>query len=224
MSATSWDEDFASGDYSEWTVVTGEFTASSEHLRAVSHLGNVIYHASDCVFGKWYFELWENETEAIDQHVFFIADGSDIATINGYSISIEYGISDHITLYKWTNGIPISLDQDVLDGGIGWYRYNVTRTTIYEFEIARILGTESVNSLSASDNSYISSVNFVWSSEPAGGALDNIEVLCEGTGTGGGSPGPVPPSPSPPGFLELVMIAGVSVVAVVCILIYRRRH
>jgi hypothetical protein len=78
VSATSWSDDFTSGNYSDWTVVTGQYTSSDEYLREVDHTANVSYHPSDCSYGNWWFDLWENVTSMIEQHVFSLHMGQTL--------------------------------------------------------------------------------------------------------------------------------------------------
>jgi len=135
--ALVWSDDFGDDNYDGWTIVSGEFTCDSTYgLRAVATGWSTASHDSHVAFGMWLFRLEENASSPTDQHVFFIALGSGISTVDGYSLCVDIGATSYISLYVWNSGSSTLLDQIVRPAGNwGLYEYNVTRDITGSFEV-----------------------------------------------------------------------------------------
>ena len=211
--ANGWSDDFNDGDYDGWEVVYGEFVASSNVLRAVSSGFNVIYHNSTCAYGVWLFDLWENSTAQIDQHVFFISLDWTLNFTTGYSVSLEYGVISNLTLYRWVDDVSTILARTQLPSSPpGWYSYNVTRTQLGHFDVLR----DGVPELFADDNTITTSDYFVYDAD-GGGAIDNIIVVCGGAATTPTTDGP------PECIIYIIVIVIIFIIIIICIWRYMRR-
>jgi hypothetical protein len=171
--ANGWSDDFNDGNYDHWTVVNGQFSASTFELNTfMSDAGlNTIYHNSTCAYGNWVFELWNNVT---DQHIFFISTDWNTNLTEAYSVSLEdFGAS--LTLYRWNGLVSTVLDTTTLSivSGFGYHSYNVTRSDMGHFDVLR----DGVLELSADDNTITTSEYFIYSLDGIG-AIDNIVVSC----------------------------------------------
>ncbi|MHA1904123.1 MAG: hypothetical protein ACXADL_09420 [Candidatus Thorarchaeota archaeon] len=213
--ANGWSDDFDDGNYDDWNVVYGQFDASSNVLRAEASGINVIYHNSTCAYGVWLFDLWENSTAQIDQHVFFISLDWTLNDTTGYSVSLEYGATSTLTLYRWDNDVSTVLARtDLPDDPPGWYSYNVTRTQDGHFDVLR----DGTPELFADDNTITTSDYFVYDSNE-GGAIDNIVVVC-------GGPGTTPTTDGQPDciiYIIVIIIVFMCGIIIICIWVYRRR-
>ncbi|MFW9797986.1 MAG: hypothetical protein ACFFE2_13175 [Candidatus Thorarchaeota archaeon] len=179
--AYTWGDNFNDGDYDNWTVLYGQFSAADFYLNTfMSPLGiNTIYHSSLCAYGNWVFERWENVT---DQHTFFISTNWNTTIHDAYSVSVEYGTISNLTLYRWDGEISTVIDQTTIvpEAPGEFHFYNISRTTSGHFDVLR----DGVLELSADDNVITTSEYFIYSLDGIG-AIDNIFVACDAaTGCG----------------------------------------
>ncbi|MFW9812515.1 MAG: hypothetical protein ACFFF9_08660 [Candidatus Thorarchaeota archaeon] len=170
-----WTDNFNDGDYNNWTVLYGTFSATSFELNTFASPGgiNTIYHDSLCVYGNWVFELWENET---DQDVFFISTDWNTNLTDAYSISLEYGTTSYVKLYIWDGLSSTELDSAVITPEYpgGYHYYNITRSSTGHFDVLR----DGILELTADDNTITTSKYFIYSLNGIG-AIDNIFVSCD---------------------------------------------
>ncbi|MCK4566424.1 MAG: hypothetical protein KAU48_03855 [Candidatus Thorarchaeota archaeon] len=173
-----WQEDFEDGDYDGWVVVEGAFDASSKYLEATQSGWNTIYNKSEVACGQWLYDLHEDPVVGLDYHVFFI--GYETQNISGYSLSLEYGPISNLTLYLWEIGEKTVLDRGTIPtDNIAWVNYNISRNSDGFFQVVRV----SEVFLSAEDDTYIASQNFLFNTEEDG-AIDNITIIdCDYTPT-----------------------------------------
>ena len=206
--ANGWSDDFNDGNYDDWTVASGQFSASTFELNTfMSDLGlNTIYHNSTCAYGHWLFELWENVT---DQHVFFISTHWNTNLTEAYSVSLEYGTVSNLTLYKWDGLVSTVLDRTTLEVAPpgGYHSYNVTRSDMGHFDVLR----DGILKLSADDNTITTSQYYIYSLNGIG-AIDNIVVSCGIVTT----PPPDDCTTTTTIFIIIVLILIIIIIVIVC--------
>ncbi|MFX1605440.1 MAG: hypothetical protein ACFFDD_05995 [Promethearchaeota archaeon] len=177
--AVVWSDDFQDSDYTDWSVLDGEFSAADQVLRAVgSDEYHCIQHSSSVAYGNWTFDVYVNSSVSKSQWLLysFIADefveGSDtysgvMVPRNGYSLNFE---SLFAYIRQWSNSIPTTVGRFSLSFS-GWRTISIIRDNTGHFELY-YNGTLKAE---MDDTTHTAGNVFGWSTKPGHG-IDNIIV------------------------------------------------
>jgi len=215
--AKIWADDFDDGNYDDWIVVIGNFTAENGMLQANGQETNGILHESNIAFGTWRFDIYAVHSSIIVSFITGDSDAPDgpyryFLKINPEPAPLEYN-DDIFTGYALCKA---GLDAGVMDtyetdlGIIGQHHIDIMRNTTGGIRVH----IDGVLRLSAGSLSYRDqSENFTLGC-PIGCAIDNVFVYDT-------EESPFPPPASPLGWF---VIGGGSVVLVILVVIVLKRR
>ncbi|MHA1637311.1 MAG: hypothetical protein ACTSUB_04785 [Candidatus Thorarchaeota archaeon] len=131
-----WSDDFEDDNHDGWTVIYGQFEV--DNFLLITSTDGAIGHPSTRTNGTWLFDNYENSTINGWHEFIFIANGTNLPYVDGYSIWINYEASTYrIAIRRWSDYVPLDLHVRTELAyytfptgfeSIGWIHYNITRT------------------------------------------------------------------------------------------------
>ncbi|MFX1582063.1 MAG: hypothetical protein ACFFCJ_07555, partial [Promethearchaeota archaeon] len=214
--ALVWTDDFDDGNFDDWTISQGDFTAADNSLRATAAGWNFAIHSSTVAYGRWIFDVEATETPSDHFYVYLM---SYIGSNYRFSIFTDafpgWSVGDEFTLLKQQGTTTVPIAEFIPVGDItGWYHFEVHRNNTGYFEVY----INGVLRMQVLDNDITQSSTFQFATE-IGPGIDNVEIhnWIEEPTT------PPPGSPSLPWFIIPVVVVVVLVVILSVILWFRKQ-
>jgi hypothetical protein len=186
-----WSDNFDDGNYNDWIVQTGTFSATDHMLKATGNNTdwNNIYFVSDLAYGTWSFDVYiDSSSISIMEHMYiqFLMLEYGFENEDSYELSIWLDTrigSPGFTLLKRVAGTMTILGEYEVSNGLSSFQHiDITRDLNGNFDIF-INGTILIEAV---DTTWTTSLYFRFASM-GGNALDNISVDNEVLNTTNGS-------------------------------------
>ncbi|MFW9974968.1 MAG: hypothetical protein ACFFDQ_06875 [Candidatus Thorarchaeota archaeon] len=229
-----WEDNFDDGNYSGWTVKTGDWDATDHYLEAIQTdflMECVIWRNCSQVVGTWSFDVRLGTTsEGWSTTVLFFANGTERGDFNGYGLRVA---GTHVYLIKQIGSFdPVLVLGSVETDGLvdRWTHFDVTRNSTGGFNVF-INATSSIAEpdITAVDTVYSNSERFVIQANPdaQGIFFDNIYIdseilIVEPEPTTPTTPTATAPPPDMTTML-LIVGGGVAVIVVLAIIVGKMR-